>query len=92
MLNRANLTASVQPLFQQQDFEDIIKEIKFLRGCKSPHLVNHLGSYFNQAQKVWIVMEFCLGSCYDVIQGFKKPFAEDEIRAVSLNVLRVSEC
>jgi len=41
--------------------------------------------------RVWIVLGYCLGSCYDVLELFKAPYAEREIAAVTWSVLKSLE-
>eukprot|EP01147_Barroeca_monosierra_P001070 gene1070-4301_t len=71
----------------EDDWKDIIKEISFLRECNSPYLIKFHESYLHGRQ-VWIVMDYCLGSCFDIMELFKVPFAEKEIQAVSLGILQ----
>ncbi|EDQ90751.1 uncharacterized protein MONBRDRAFT_18575, partial [Monosiga brevicollis MX1] len=72
----------------REEFDDILKEIKFLKGIKSPHLTNLKGAFFSTNNKVWIVMDFCQGSVFDAIQALKSPLYEAEIRDISFNVLK----
>eukprot|EP00730_Choanoeca_flexa_P006278 TRINITY_DN12124_c0_g1_i6.p1 TRINITY_DN12124_c0_g1~~TRINITY_DN12124_c0_g1_i6.p1 ORF type:complete len:865 (+),score=247.45 TRINITY_DN12124_c0_g1_i6:170-2764(+) len=75
----------------REDFEEIVKEIKFLKACKSEFLTNILGAYFAQQNRVWIVMDFCLGSVFDALQAFKQPLLEPEIRAITWNTVKALE-
>ncbi len=59
-----------------------------MRNCKHEHILGYFGSYFKH-ETVWMVLGFCAGSCYDILEVFKKPFAEDEIRAVCFQTLLV---
>ena len=72
-----------------QDFEEVVKEIKFLKSCNSSYLTNILGAYFAQQNRVWIIMDFCLGSVYDALQAFKQPLLEPEIKAITWNTVKV---
>eukprot|EP00043_Microstomoeca_roanoka_P010707 m.101539 g.101539 ORF g.101539 m.101539 type:complete len:836 (+) comp14981_c0_seq1:109-2616(+) len=74
----------------EDDWKDIIKEIVFLKKCRSKYLVNFHGSYLHGKQ-VWIVMDYCLGSCFDIMELFKQPFAEAEIKAVCWGILKALE-
>ena len=42
-----------------------------------------------QGKQVWIAMDYCLGSCFDIMELFKKPFVEQEIKAVCFGILKV---
>ncbi|EGD83328.1 STE/STE20/TAO protein kinase [Salpingoeca rosetta] len=74
----------------EDDWKDIVKEIRFLKKCESPYLVKFHDSFLHGKQ-VWIVMDYCLGSCFDIMEVFKKPFAEAEIKAVCWGILKALE-
>ncbi len=38
--------------------------------------------------QVWMVLDYCAGSCFDIIEVFKRPFQEKEIAAITLFSLR----
>lgn len=35
------------------DLEDIMKEIDFMKGCRSPYIVRYYGSYFKDSE-LWV--------------------------------------
>lgn len=47
------------------DLDDIMKEIEFMKGCRSPYIVRYFGSYFKE-NELWVSnMLLCL--CHNVI-------------------------
>jgi serine/threonine protein kinase len=69
------------------DLEDIIKEIDFMKGCNSQYIVKSYGSYFKD-NELWIVMEYCgAGSVCDIMKICDKTLTEDQIAVVSKDVL-----
>jgi len=68
------------------DWTDMLKEIRFLRGVQHPNIVRHMANYL-KGSTIWIVMEFCIGSAADMIDLFRKPFQEMEIAAILHSVL-----
>ena len=73
---------------QEDDWKDIEKEIRLMQACTHEHILPYFGSYFKN-DTVWMVLGYCAGSCYDILEVFKKPFGEDEIRAVCYQTLLV---
>lgn len=70
------------------DLEEIINEIKIMKQCKSPYIVNYFGSYFKD-QELWIVMEHCSGgSANDLMRVTEKMFTEGQISAVMRDSLK----
>jgi serine/threonine protein kinase len=69
------------------DLDDIVKEIEFMKGCKSPYIVKYYGSYFKDSE-LWIVMEYCgAGSVCDIMKICDKTLTEEQIAVVSKDVL-----
>jgi len=69
------------------DLEDIMKEIDFMKGCRSPYIVRYFGSYFKD-NELWIVMEFCgAGSVCDMMKICDSTLSEDQIAVVCKDVL-----
>lgn len=68
-------------------WEDILKEIRFLRLLRHPNTIEYKGCYLKE-HTAWLVMEYCLGSASDIIEVHKTPFKEDEIAAICDGVLR----
>ncbi|XP_022902871.1 serine/threonine-protein kinase Tao [Onthophagus taurus] len=68
-------------------WQDILKEIRFLRQLKHPNTIEYKGCYLRDST-AWLVMEYCLGSASDIIEVHKKPLREDEIAAICEGVLQ----
>jgi len=69
------------------DLEDIMKEIDFMKSCRSPYIVRYFGSYFKE-NELWIVMEYCgAGSVCDIMKICDKTLTEDQISVVCKDVL-----
>jgi len=69
------------------DLEDIMKEIDFMKGCRSPYIVRYFGSYFKDSE-LWIVMEYCgAGSVCDMMKICDNTLSEDQIAVVCKDVL-----
>jgi len=68
-------------------WQDILKEIRFLRLLKHPNTIEYKGCYLKE-HTAWLVMEYCLGSASDIIEVHKRPLKEDEIAAICEGVIR----
>jgi len=67
--------------------EDIEKEIKILKQCKSQNIVSYYG-VFRLGSILWILMDYCgLGSVADIIDVNGKPFDEKPAAWIILNAL-----
>lgn len=64
-----------------EKWQDIIKEVKFLRELKHKNIIEYKGCYLRD-HTAWLVMEYCVGSASDVIEVHKQPLREDEIGAI----------
>ncbi|XP_059147158.1 serine/threonine-protein kinase TAO3-like isoform X1 [Physella acuta] len=62
-------------------WQDIIKEVKFLRQLKHRNTIEYKGCFIKE-HTAWLVMEYCLGSASDIIEVHKKPLKEVEISAI----------
>lgn len=69
-----------------EKWQDILKEIRFLRKLKHPNCINYSGCYLKE-HTVWLVMEYCLGSAADIIEVHKAPLREEEISAICAGCL-----
>uniref|UniRef100_A0A8C6MB33 Serine/threonine-protein kinase TAO3 n=1 Tax=Nothobranchius furzeri TaxID=105023 RepID=A0A8C6MB33_NOTFU len=56
-----------------QKWQDIIKEVKFLGQLRHPNTIEYKGCYLKD-NTAWLVMEYCLGSASDLLEGKNKPF------------------
>uniref|UniRef100_A0A0K0FUX3 non-specific serine/threonine protein kinase n=1 Tax=Strongyloides venezuelensis TaxID=75913 RepID=A0A0K0FUX3_STRVS len=70
----------------QEKWLDIIKEVQFLKQVKNDYIVEYKGCYLKD-YTCWLVMEYCIGSCSDVIEVLKKPLLESEISSIASQAL-----
>ncbi|XP_078410143.1 serine/threonine-protein kinase TAO3 isoform X1 [Cetorhinus maximus] len=70
-----------------EKWQDIIKEVKFLRQLKHPNTIEYKGCYLKE-HTAWMVMEYCLGSTSDLLEVHKKPLQEVEIAAITHGALQ----
>ncbi|KAB7494066.1 Serine/threonine-protein kinase TAO3 [Armadillidium nasatum] len=70
-----------------EKWQDILKEIKFIRSLRHPNTVGYKGCYLKE-HTVWLVMEYCLGSASDIIEVHRQPLKEEEISAISEGCLQ----
>ncbi|XP_042297415.1 serine/threonine-protein kinase TAO3 isoform X1 [Sceloporus undulatus] len=70
-----------------EKWQDIIKEVKFLRQLKHPNTIEYKGCYLKE-HTAWLVMEYCLGSASDLLEVHKKPLQEVEIAAITDGALQ----
>ncbi|KAK2187434.1 hypothetical protein NP493_165g02019 [Ridgeia piscesae] len=69
-----------------EKWQDIIKEVTFLRLLKHRNTIEYKGCYLRE-HTAWLVMEYCIGSASDLIEVHKKPLREDEIGAICSDAL-----
>lgn len=70
-----------------EKWQDIVKEVRFLRQLKHKNTIDYKGCYLKE-HTAWLVMEYCLGSASDIIEVHKKPLREEEISAVCKDALQ----
>ncbi|XP_006865520.1 PREDICTED: serine/threonine-protein kinase TAO3 isoform X1 [Chrysochloris asiatica] len=70
-----------------EKWQDILKEVKFLRKLKHPNTIEYKGCYLKE-HTAWLVMEYCLGSASDLLEVHKKPLQEVEIAAITHGALQ----
>uniref|UniRef100_A0A8C9Y6F6 non-specific serine/threonine protein kinase n=1 Tax=Sander lucioperca TaxID=283035 RepID=A0A8C9Y6F6_SANLU len=70
-----------------EKWQDIIKEVKFLRRIQHPNSIEYKGCYLRE-HTAWLVMEYCLGSASDLLEVHKKPLQEVEIAAITHGALQ----
>ncbi|KAK6621281.1 hypothetical protein RUM43_011587 [Polyplax serrata] len=70
-----------------EKWQDILKEIRFLRELKHPNTIEYKGCFLRD-HTAWLVMEYCLGSASDIIEVHKRPLKEEEIAAICEGVLK----
>jgi serine/threonine protein kinase len=80
---RTGTAVAIKQMKRNNDDEwnDILKEIRFISSLNHDNMIKHLASYVKDGT-IWMVMEFCIGSAADMIDLFRKPFAEAEIAAI----------
>ncbi|XP_038060744.1 serine/threonine-protein kinase TAO3-like isoform X2 [Patiria miniata] len=69
-----------------EKWQDIVKEVRFLRQVKHKNTIEYKGCYLRE-HTAWLSMEYCLGSASDIIEVHKKPLQEDEIAAICEDAL-----
>jgi len=70
-----------------EEWADVYQELAILSKCRNNNVVELLGMYVHQLDRVWAVMTYCIGSAADVFNHFKRPFREPEIAAMAYQVL-----
>lgn len=70
-----------------EKWQDILKEIRFLRQLNHPNTIEYKGCYLRE-NTAWLVMEYCVGSASDIIEVHKRPLREEEIAAICDGVLQ----
>lgn len=70
-----------------EKWQDIIKEVRFLRQVKHENTIDYKGCFLKE-HTAWLVMEYCLGSASDIIEVHKKPLKEDEIAEICHQCLK----
>lgn len=70
-----------------EKWQDILKEIRFLRQLGHPNTIEYKGCYLRE-NTAWLVMEYCVGSASDIIEVHKRPLREEEISAICDGVLQ----
>jgi thousand and one amino acid protein kinase len=73
-----------------ETWQDILKEIRFLRELNHRHCIAYRGCYLKE-YTTWLVMDYCLGSAADLIEVHKKPLAEGEIATIVCDTLSALE-
>ncbi|KAI0220730.1 Serine/threonine-protein kinase TAO1 [Lamellibrachia satsuma] len=69
-----------------EKWQDIIREVTFLRLLKHRNTIEYKGCYLRE-HTAWLVMEYCIGSASDLIEVHKKPLREEEIGAICSDAL-----
>ncbi|XP_068623271.1 serine/threonine-protein kinase Tao isoform X1 [Battus philenor] len=70
----------------EEKWQDILKEIKFLKQLDHPNTIEYKGCY-KREHTAWLVMEYCVGSASDIIEVHKRPLREEEIAAICEGVV-----
>jgi serine/threonine protein kinase len=79
--------AKVIPL-AKGDANNLAKEIKVLRACRSPHIVSYYGTIVAHEKSIWVLMDYAsLGSLRDAMELCGRALTEPEISAVMAGAL-----
>ncbi|ORY39990.1 kinase-like protein [Rhizoclosmatium globosum] len=93
---RTNTLAAIKIITLEEDenLDDVLAEVNFLRDCRHKNIVAYYGSYLKRGKvkgekSVWIAMEFCGGgsveSCYKTLRA---PLSEIEIAHIMRECLQ----
>jgi len=86
--NKSKQITAIKKIPVENDLDEIIKEIKIMKLCKSPYIISYYGSYFKDSE-LWIVMEFCGGgSVSDLMKITDKNLNEEQIAVVLKDALK----
>jgi len=55
---RTGTIAAIKKVPVENDLDEILNEIKIMKGCRSPYIISYYGSYYKD-NELWIVMEHC---------------------------------
>uniref|UniRef100_A0A1I8IMJ4 non-specific serine/threonine protein kinase n=2 Tax=Macrostomum lignano TaxID=282301 RepID=A0A1I8IMJ4_9PLAT len=72
---------------RDEKFDDIKKEVQFIRQLRHENCVRYISAHLNN-NTAWLVMEYCLGSASDIIEVLKAPLKEVEIASIIHGALR----
>lgn len=70
-----------------EKWQDIVKEVKFLKLCNHKNTISYKGCHLKE-HTAWLVMEYCVGSTSDILEVHKKPLREVEIAAICQDALQ----
>lgn len=70
-----------------EKWQDIVKEVKFLKLCNHKNTISYKGCHLKE-HTAWLVMEYCVGSASDILEVHKKPLREVEIAAICYDALQ----
>lgn len=70
-----------------EKWQDIVKEVKFLKLCSHKNTISYKGCHLKE-HTAWLVMEYCVGSTSDILEVHKKPLREVEIAAICQDALQ----
>ncbi|XP_078362933.1 serine/threonine-protein kinase TAO1-like isoform X1 [Oculina patagonica] len=70
-----------------EKWQDIVKEVKFLKLCNHKNTISYKGCHLKD-HTAWLVMEYCVGSASDILEVHKKPLREVEIAAICQDSLQ----
>ncbi|KAG4101129.1 serine/threonine kinase 3 [Neocallimastix lanati (nom. inval.)] len=86
---RTSEIVSIKVVPIEDDYNDIIKEINFMKSIICPQVVRFYGSFVKEDSELWIVMEYCAaGSVSDIMHVRKKTLTEEQIAIVIKSTLQ----
>ena len=86
------VAAKIMVLQDDEEYNDVIKEVAFLKKLSedhNPNIVNYINSYYSKTLKeLWIIMEFCSkGSITDLMRDANRVLDEGECAFVIKHLL-----
>jgi len=86
---RTSEIVSIKVVPIEDDYNDIIKEINFMKSIVCPQVVRFFGSFVKEDIELWIVMEYCAaGSVSDIMHLRKKTLTEEQIAVIIKSTLQ----
>jgi len=86
--NKTGKKYAVKRVGIDNDLDDLLLEIMFMKSCISDNIVRYFGSYVC-GQELWIVMEFCSGgSVSDLMRVTLQTLTEPQIVSVVRDMLK----
>jgi len=86
---RTSEIVSIKVVPIEDDYNDIIKEINFMKSIICPQVVRFYGSFVKEDIELWIVMEYCAaGSVSDIMHLRKKTLTEEQIAVIIKSTLQ----
>jgi serine/threonine kinase 3 len=86
---RTGEIVSIKVVPFEDDYNDIIKEINFMKSIICPQVVRFFGSFIKDDAELWIVMEYCAaGSVSDIMRLRKQTLTEDQIAVIIKSTLQ----
>lgn len=72
----------------QEKMDEMQAEIQILRRCRHPNIVAYLGCYARDDGSLWILMDLCAGSVFDILKQRGSGLLEKQIIAICIPVLK----
>ncbi|ORX83172.1 serine/threonine kinase 3 [Anaeromyces robustus] len=86
---RTSEIVSIKVVPIEDDYNDIIKEINFMKSIICPQVVRFYGSFIKEDIELWIVMEYCAaGSVSDIMRLRKQTLTEEQIAVIIKSTLQ----
>ncbi|KAI0985149.1 hypothetical protein GJ496_001121 [Pomphorhynchus laevis] len=93
--NRSNEVVALKKVPWASDrndekWHDIFREVQFLSKLQHQYCVGYKGCFLYN-DYIWLAMEYCLGSAWDLLTVQKKPLQENEIATIISSILNALE-